>query len=291
MVRARKEGTVIATIIDGKRIAQEIRDEVAQGVRELREKQGITPGLAVAIVGEDPASQVYVRGKEKACQEVGIYSEKHALPESVSEEELLSLVAQLNRDNKIHGMLVQLPLPKHIDEDRIIDAIDPKKDVDGFHPISVGNLLIGKPTFLPCTPHGIIELLKRSDVKIEGKNAVVVGRSNIVGKPVSILLLQENATVTICHSRTADLGAETRRADILVAAVGSPEIIKADMVKDGVAVIDVGVNRVEGRLVGDVAFEEVSRKASAITPVPGGVGPMTIAMLMKNTLKAAQTNP
>lgn len=279
---------MIATIIDGKRIAQDIKDEVARGVRELQEKRGITPGLAVAIVGEDPASQVYVRGKEKACQEVGIYSEKHALPESVSQGELLSLIAQLNRDNKIHGILVQLPLPGHIDEDRIIDAIDPKKDVDGFHPINVGNLFIGKPTFLPCTPHGIIELLKRSDVKIEGKNAVVVGRSNIVGKPVSILLLQENATVTMCHSRTADLGAETRRADILVAAVGRPEVIKADMVKGGVAVIDVGVNRVEGRLVGDVAFEEVSRKASAITPVPGGVGPMTIAMLMKNTLRAAQ---
>lgn len=279
---------MIATIIDGKRIAQDIKDEVARGVRELKEKRGITPGLAVAIVGEDPASQVYVRGKEKACQEVGIYSEKHALPESVSQGELLSLIAQLNRDNKIHGILVQLPLPGHIDEDRIIDAIDPKKDVDGFHPINVGNLFIGKPTFLPCTPHGIIELLKRSGVEIEGKNAVVVGRSNIVGKPVSILLLQENATVTMCHSRTADLGAETRRADILVAAVGRPEVIKADMVKGGVAVIDVGVNRVEGRLVGDVAFEEVSRKASAITPVPGGVGPMTIAMLMKNTLRAAQ---
>lgn len=282
---------MIATIIDGKRIAQDIKDEVARGVRELKEKRGITPGLAVAIGGEDPASQVYVRGKEKACQEVGIYSEKHALPESVSQGELLSLIAQLNRDNKIHGILVQLPLPGHIDEDRIIDAIDPKKDVDGFHPINVGNLFIGKPTFLPCTPHGIIELLKRSGVEIEGKNAVVVGRSNIVGKPVSILLLQENATVTMCHSRTADLGAETRRADILVAAVGRPEVIKADMVKGGVAVIDVGVNRVEGRLVGDVAFEEVSRKASAITPVPGGVGPMTIAMLMKNTLRAAQTNP
>lgn len=279
---------MIATIIDGKRIAQDIKDEVARGVRELKEKRGITPGLAVAIIGEDPASQVYVRGKEKACQEVGIYSEKHALPESVSQGELLSLIAQLNRDNKIHGILVQLPLPGHIDEDRIIDAIDPKKDVDGFHPINVGNLFIGKPTFLPCTPHGIIELLKRSGVEIEGKNAVVVGRSNIVGKPVSILLLQENATVTMCHSRTADLGAETRRADILVAAVGRPEVIKADMVKGGVAVIDVGVNRVEGRLVGDVAFEEVSRKASAITPVPGGVGPMTIAMLMKNTLRAAQ---
>ncbi|MFZ3063596.1 MAG: bifunctional methylenetetrahydrofolate dehydrogenase/methenyltetrahydrofolate cyclohydrolase FolD [Actinomycetota bacterium] len=279
---------MIATIIDGKRIAQDIKDEVARGVRELKEKRGITPGLAVAIVGEDPASQVYVRGKEKACQEVGIYSEKHALPESVSQGELLCLIAQLNRDNKIHGILVQLPLPGHIDEDRIIDAIDPKKDVDGFHPINVGNLFIGKPTFLPCTPHGIIELLKRSGVEIEGKNAVVVGRSNIVGKPVSILLLQENATVTMCHSRTADLGAETRRADILVAAVGRPEVIKADMVKGGVAVIDVGVNRVEGRLVGDVAFEEVSRKASAITPVPGGVGPMTIAMLMKNTLRAAQ---
>lgn len=278
----------MAVIIDGKKIAQDIRQEVAEGVEKLRAEKGITPGLAVVIVGEDPASLVYVRGKEKACEEIGIYSEKHALPETVSEGELLALAEKLNKDPKIHGILIQLPLPKHINEERVLDAIDPAKDVDGFHPVSVGNLFIGKPIFLPCTPHGIIELLKRSNVAIAGQNAVVVGRSNIVGKPVFMMLLQENATVTICHSKTKDLAAETKRADILIAAVGSPELIKADMVKEGVAVIDVGVNRVNDKLVGDVAFEEVSKKASAITPVPGGVGPMTIAMLMQNTLKAAQ---
>lgn len=280
----------MTVIIDGKKIAQDIRQEVAEGVEKLRAEKGITPGLAVVIVGEDPASLVYVRGKEKACEEAGIYSEKHDLPEIVSEGELLALVEKLNKDPKIHGILVQLPLPKHINEEKVLDAIDPAKDVDGFHPVSVGNLFIGKPIFLPCTPHGIIELLKRSNVAIAGQNAVVVGRSNIVGKPVFMMLLQENATVTICHSKTKDLAAETRRADILIAAVGSPELIKADMVKEGVAVIDVGVNRVNDKLVGDVAFGEVSKKASAITPVPGGVGPMTIAMLMQNTLKAAQTS-
>lgn len=278
----------MAVIIDGKKIAQDIRQEVAEGVEKLQAEKGITPGLAVVIVGEDPASLVYVRGKEKACEEAGIYSEKHALTESVSEEELLTLIEKLNKDPKIHGILVQLPLPKHINEAKVLDAIVPAKDVDGFHPVSVGNLFIGKPIFLPCTPHGIIELLKRSNVVIAGQNAVVVGRSNIVGKPVAMMLLHENATVTICHSKTKDLAAETRRADILIAAVGSPELIRADMVKDGVAVIDVGVNRVNDKLVGDVAFDEVSKKASAITPVPGGVGPMTIAMLMQNTLKAAQ---
>ncbi len=278
----------MAEIIDGKKIAQEIRQEVAKDVAALKEKTNITPGLAVVIVGEDPASQVYVRGKEKACDEVGIHSEKHTLPADVSEEELLSLVDKLNNDSKIHGVLVQLPLPSHINEDTIIDNIKLEKDVDGFHPSSIGNLLIGKEGFVSCTPHGIIVLLKRTGIDISGKNAVVVGRSNIVGKPVSVLLLAENATVTICHSRTKDLASETRRADILVAAVGKPEVITADMVKDGVTVIDVGVNRVDGKLIGDVDFDEVSKKARAITPVPGGVGPMTIAMLMQNTLKAAQ---
>lgn len=275
-------------IIDGKVISQEIRNEVAADVAALQEKSGVIPGLAVVIVGEDPASQIYVRGKEKACQEVGIYSEKHELPADVSEEELASLVNKLNAEPKIHGVLVQLPLPKHINEDTIIDTIDPKKDVDGFHPVSVGNLLIGKPGFLPATPYGIIVLLERSGIDIAGKNAVVVGRSNIVGKPVAVLLLQHNATVTICHTKTRDMTEHTKMADILVTAVGKAKIITADMVKDGVVVIDAGTTRVEGKLYGDVDYDDVARKAAAITPVPGGVGPMTIAMLMQNTLKAAE---
>lgn len=278
----------MAKIIDGKAIAATIRQEVADDTARLKAETGITPGLAVVIVGEDPGSQLYVSNKEKACAEVGFYSEKHELPATTSEEELLALVERLNDDDKIHGALVQLPLPSHIDEDKIIDTIHPMKDVDGFHPVSIGNLLIGKPGFVPCTPHGIIVLLERSGVDITGKNAVVVGRSNIVGKPVSVLLLQKNATVTICHSRTADLAAETRRADILVVAIGKPRMIKADMVSDGVVVIDVGTNRVDGKWAGDVDFDEVEKKASAITPVPGGVGPMTIAMLMQNTLRSAQ---
>jgi methylenetetrahydrofolate dehydrogenase (NADP+)/methenyltetrahydrofolate cyclohydrolase len=278
----------MAKIIDGKAIAATIRQEVADDTARFKAETGITPGLAVVIVGEDPGSQLYVSNKEKACAEVGFYSEKHELSVDTTEEDLLTLVEKLNGDEKIHGVLVQLPLPSHIDEDKIIDTIHPMKDVDGFHPVSIGNLLIGKPGFVPCTPHGIIVLLERSGVDITGKNAVVVGRSNIVGKPVSVLLLQENATVTICHSRTADLAAETRRADILVVAIGKPRMIKADMVSDGVVVIDVGTNRVDGKWAGDVDFDEVEKKASAITPVPGGVGPMTIAMLMQNTLKSAQ---
>lgn len=277
----------MAKIIDGKAISATIRQEVAEETKRFQAETGVTPGLAVVIVGSDPGSQLYVSNKEKACAEVGFFSEKHELPEETSEEDLLALVEKLNNDEKIHGVLVQLPLPSHINEDKIIDTIHPMKDVDGFHPVSIGNLLIGKPGFVPCTPHGIIVLLERSGIDIAGKNAVVVGRSNIVGKPVSVLLLQENATVTICHSKTRDLAAETRRADILVAAIGKARMITADMVKDGVAVIDVGMNRVDGKWAGDVDFGEVEKKASAITPVPGGVGPMTIAMLMQNTLKSA----
>lgn len=279
----------MALIIDGKKISADIRAEVAEGVAKLREEKGLVPGLAVAIVGEDPGSQIYVRNKEKACEEVGIYSEKHELEDDVSEDELITLVNKLNADPKIHGVLVQLPLPKHIDEDRVIDTISIKKDVDGFTPINVGNMLIGKECFLPCTPHGIIVLLERSGVDIAGKDAVIVGRSNIVGKPTAVLLMHKNATVTICHSRTKDLAAHTARADILVAAIGKPKMIAADMVKEGAAVIDVGTNRLaDGKLVGDVDYDAVFDKVSAITPVPGGVGPMTIAMLMQNTLTAAQ---
>jgi len=275
-------------IIDGKVIAAELCEEMKGEVEELK-ASGLTPGLAVVIVGKDPASKVYVGQKEKTCANLGIYSEKHALPADVSEDELIGLVRKLNGDPRIHGILVQLPLPGHINEGRVLETIDPRKDVDGFHPVNVGKLVVGEETLLPCTPHGIIVLLERAGVDLKGKEAVVVGRSNIVGKPVSLLLLSRHATVTTCHSRTKDLAAHTGRADILVAAVGKPEMIKADMVKEGVVVIDVGVNRLEdGRLVGDVDFEGVKEKASAITPVPGGVGPMTITMLMRNTIEAAK---
>lgn len=277
-----------AQIIDGKQIALELRQEMAKEASALKAK-GIEPGLAVVIVGDDPASKVYVGQKEKACQELGIYSEKHALPAETTEEELLGLVNKLNRDGKIHGILVQLPLPEHINEKRVLNAIHPDKDVDGFHPQNVGKLLIGEKAFIPCTPHGILVLLEKSGVSLDGKEVVVVGRSNIVGKPVALLLLQKNATVCVCHSRTKDLKFHTQRADVLVAAIGKPQFIKADMVKEGVIVIDVGVNRLEdGKLVGDVDFEGVKEKAAAITPVPGGVGPMTITMLMKNTIEAAK---
>ncbi|MDI6891943.1 MAG: bifunctional methylenetetrahydrofolate dehydrogenase/methenyltetrahydrofolate cyclohydrolase FolD [Actinomycetota bacterium] len=277
-----------AKIIDGKVIAAELREEMKGEVGELK-ASGLTPGLAVVIVGENPASKVYVGQKEKTCANLGIYSEKHALPADVSEEELIGLIHKLNGDPRVHGVLVQLPLPGHIDEGRVLEAIDPRKDVDGFHPVNVGKLVVGEETLLPCTPHGIMILLERAGVDLKGKEAVVVGRSNIVGKPVSLLLLSRHATVTICHSRTRDLTAHTASADVLVAAVGKPEMIKADMVKEGVVVIDVGVNRLEdGRLVGDVDFEGVKEKASAITPVPGGVGPMTITMLMRNTIEAAK---
>lgn len=278
-----------AKIIDGKAISAQIRAELAEEVKKLQQETDITPGLAVVLVGDNPASKVYVGQKEKACVELGIFSQKHVLPGDASEEELLDLVEQLNNDPDIDGILVQLPLPKQIDENKVIAAIHPDKDVDGFHPINVGRLVIGTEGFKPCTPYGVIHLLRRSGVQLVGAEAVVVGRSNIVGKPVSLMLLQENATVTVCHSKTKDLGEVCRRADVLVVATGRPNTVTADMVKDGVVVIDVGVNRLDsGKLVGDVDFDGVSQKASAITPVPGGVGPMTIAMLMLNTVNSAK---
>ncbi|WP_027417567.1 bifunctional methylenetetrahydrofolate dehydrogenase/methenyltetrahydrofolate cyclohydrolase FolD [Aneurinibacillus terranovensis] len=277
-----------AQVISGKEVAADIRAALKEDVTQLKQ-QGVTPGLAVILIGEDPASQSYVRGKAKACEETGIYSRVIRRDESLTQDELLSEIERLNADSSIHGILVQLPLPKHINEKAVIDAIRPDKDVDGFHPINVGNMIIGDECYLPCTPHGIIELIKRSGQNIAGKHAVVIGRSNIVGKPVSMLLLQENATVSIAHSRTADLGSLTRQADILVAAVGRPHMIGAEHVKPGAIVIDVGVNRIaSGKLVGDVDFEAVKEVASYITPVPGGVGPMTITMLLKNTVEAAK---
>jgi len=277
-----------AKILDGKKISEEIKERIRIEVGRLREN-GITPGLGVILVGENPASKVYVRNKQKACENVGIYSEEHKLPEATTQEELLSLVERLNRDSKIHGILVQLPLPKHINSDTILNAILPSKDVDGFHPYNMGMLLIGQPIFIPCTPYGIMKLMEYSNIPIEGKTAVVIGRSNIVGKPVAILLMHKNATVTVCHSKTKDLGEVCRRADILVAAIGKPKMIKGDMVKEGAVVIDVGINRLDdGSLVGDVDYEGVSEKAGWITPVPGGVGPMTITMLLNNTLEAAR---
>jgi len=275
-----------AKIIDGKAISAEIRQDLVKKVNEIKAQKGVTPGLAVVLVGDNPASQTYVRNKHKSCQEIGVYSEVHKLPGDTGQAEVLSLVEKLNQDPKIHGILVQLPLPDHIDEQAVIHAIRPEKDVDGFHPVNVGNLVIGDKAFIPCTPHGIIELIERSGFEIKGKHAVVVGRSNIVGKPVALLLLQRHATVTICHSRTRDLPAVTRQADILVAAVGRPEMITGDMIKEGAVVIDVGINRVGDKLVGDVHFESAREKAAAITPVPGGVGPMTITMLLKNTVEA-----
>ena len=275
-------------IIDGKALAKEKRAEIAKQVEALKEK-GVTPGLAVVLVGEDPASQIYVRNKHKACEEVGIYSRKITLPEETTEEELLKIIDELNNDPEIDGILVQLPLPKHIDPDKVILSISPDKDVDGFHPVNAGRLLTGQDGFFPCTPLAVMELIKSAGVDVSGKEAVVVGRSNIVGKPVSMLLLRENATVTICHSKTKDLADVCRRADILVAAVGRPEMITADYVKEGAVVIDVGINRVgEKKVVGDVAFDEVKDKVAQITPVPGGVGPMTITMLLYNTLLSAQ---
>jgi methylenetetrahydrofolate dehydrogenase (NADP+)/methenyltetrahydrofolate cyclohydrolase len=282
----------MVSIIDGNKIAQDIRNEVRQSALALKEQKGIIPGLAVVLVGEDPASQIYVGKKAKACAEVGFLSREYKLPAETDEEKLLKIIRKLNKDKLIHGILVQLPLPKHISTEKIIAAIDPHKDVDGFHPYNVGGLVTGTPLFVPCTPRGIMELIARTGIDLKGKEAVVVGRSNIVGKPIALLLLAQHATVTICHSRTKDLPAVIRRADILIAAVGKAHMIKADMVKDGAIVIDVGVNRLEnGKLAGDVDFDEVAPKASYITPVPGGVGPMTIAMLMKNTLDAAVAGP
>jgi methylenetetrahydrofolate dehydrogenase (NADP+)/methenyltetrahydrofolate cyclohydrolase len=277
-----------ASIIDGKAIAGTRRARTAERVAELETSHGVTPGLAVVIVGEDPASQVYVRMKHKACEETGVRSFKHELPVETTQEELLELVERLNADDEVHGILVQLPLPDHVDEEAIIEAIVPEKDVDGFHPVSVGRMVIGKETFLPCTPHGCMVLLDETGVDLEGKEAVVVGRSNIVGKPVALLLLERHATVTVCHSRTKDLPEVVRRADVVVVAVGRPEMVKGDWIKEGAVVIDVGVNRTDDGLVGDVEFDAASERASAITPVPGGVGPMTIAMLMENTLASAR---
>ena len=287
-----------AQIIDGKQVAAEMRAELKEKVAELKSK-GVTPGLAVVLVGEDPASKSYVTAKERACEEIGIYSDDNRLPAETSEEDLLALVDKLNKDPKINGILVQLPLPNHIGEDKILLAIDPAKDVDGFHPVNVGKMVVGQDAYLPCTPHGVIQLLLRNNVKLEGAEVVVVGRSNIVGKPVANMLIQKaptgNATVTVCHTRTKNLVQHVKRADIIIAAAGWPNTITADMVKDGAVVIDVGVNRVEDatkkkgyRLVGDVDFEAVKEKVSLITPVPGGVGPMTITMLLYNTVQSAE---
>ena len=286
-----------AQLIDGKAIAGRIYEEIKAEVADLKEKHGITPGLATVLVGENPASKAYVGSKQKTCTEVGFYSIGEHLPEDASQEQVEDLVKRLNADASIHGILVQLPLPRHLDEERVLSAISIEKDVDGFHPINIGRLAMkGRdPLFVPCTPAGCIELLIRSGVQIEGAEAVVLGRSNIVGLPVSMLLLHRNATITICHSRSHDLPAICRRADILIAAVGRPEMVKGDWVKPGAAVIDVGINRVEDptakrgyRLVGDVDFDEVNEVAGYLTPVPGGVGPMTIAMLMWNTLAGAK---
>ncbi|BCO09042.1 bifunctional protein FolD [Desulfolithobacter dissulfuricans] len=287
-----------AKIISGTETAKEIREELKAEVAELKEKHNVVPGLVTILVGEDPASQSYVAAKNKTAHALGIHSEQVTLPAETSEEELLSLVDKYNNDDKIHGILVQLPLPKHIDESKVLYAIDPDKDVDGFHPVNVGKMVLGEQCFLPCTPHGVLELLTRAGVETSGAEVVVVGRSNIVGKPVANLMLQKreggNATVTLCHTRTRDMTFHTKRADILIVAAGVANMIKGDQVKEGVVVIDVGVNRVgmsesgKAILAGDVEFDSVKEKAAAITPVPGGVGPMTITMLMKNTVQAAK---
>lgn len=277
-----------AVILDGKKLAAKIRSEIKADTEKLISR-GVKPGLAVVLVGEDPASKVYVRNKKLACEEVGFLSEEYDLPETTTEEELLSLIDKLNKKSDIHGILVQAPLPKHIDFKKVTETISPLKDVDAFHPFNVGKIMIGDFDFLPCTPAGVMELIKLSGTDLTGKNCVVVGRSNIVGKPQSMLLLKENATVTICHSKTENLASFTSKADVLVVAVGRAEMIKGDMIKPGAVVIDVGMNRnSEGKFVGDVDFAEASEVSSYITPVPGGVGPMTITMLLKNTLKAAE---
>jgi methylenetetrahydrofolate dehydrogenase (NADP+)/methenyltetrahydrofolate cyclohydrolase len=289
-----------AQVIYGREVAAELREAMKPRIETLK-KDGIVPGLAVVLVGDDPASASYIRGKEKACADLGFSSFPHHLPATTSQEDLLELIAKLNAEPKVHGILVQLPLPKGIDESAVVEAITPEKDVDGFHPVSVGKMTLGKPGFLPCTPAGVIEMLKYAGIETRGKHVVVVGRSDIVGKPLSLLFLrkgpQGDATVSVCHSRTPDLGEITRQADILVAAVGRPNTVTRDMVKPGAVVVDVGVNRVDDpskkrgyRLVGDVDYDALVDVASAITPVPGGVGPMTITMLMENTLEAAETS-
>ena len=287
-----------AKIISGKEIAQQIREELKAEVAEMKEKHGVTPGLVTILVGENPASVSYVTAKQRTAHDLGFYSVQDDQPEDITEADLLALIDKYNKDPKVHGILVQLPLPKHIDENKVINAIDPDKDVDGFHPVNVGRMVIGERCFLPCTPHGILEMIVRSGVDTNGAEVVVVGRSNIVGKPIANLMFQKreggNATVTVCHTRTRDLAFHTRRADILIVAAGRPKVIPADLVTEGAVVIAVGVNRIgktpEGKaiLCGDVDFDSVKEKAAAITPVPGGVGPMTITMLMKNTVQAAK---
>ena len=298
MLRIFTENEMSAKIIDGKQIAADIRTELKAEVEKLKAK-GVIPGLGVILVGQDPGSVSYVTAKQKACAEIGIFSDDNRLPENTTEKQLLELISKMNKDRKIHGILVQLPLPKHISEQKILSAVDPAKDVDGFHPISVGKMVTGQKTFLPCTPNGVVQLLLHAGVRLEGAEVVIVGRSNIVGKPLANMLMQKspagNATVTVCHTRTKNIAAHTSKADIVIVAAGKPNTITADMVKDGAVVIDVGINRVEDatkksgyRLIGDVDFEGVSKKASLITPVPGGVGPMTITMLLYNTVESAK---
>lgn len=276
--------------IDGKKVALQLRQQAQERVEQLQARKGVTPGLAVVIVGEDPASTIYVRNKENACNEAGIYSQVIRLPEQTTQDELDAIIQRLNKDERIHGILVQLPLPNHLNEQNVIESIDYHKDVDGFHRMNAGSLVVGMKGLVSCTPRGCIELIKQTGVALAGKHAVVLGRSNIVGKPVALLLLQENATVTICHSKTENLPAILQQADILVAAIGQPAFVKAEMIKENAIVIDVGINRLaDGRVVGDVDFKNVEKKASFITPVPGGVGPMTIAMLLHNTIDAAES--
>lgn len=276
------------TKIDGKEVSASVRNEITEKVKELKAK-GVTPGLAVIIVGNDPASRVYVNNKKKGCEQTGMNSFEYALPEETTTEELISLIEKLNGENDVHGILCQLPVPKHIDEEKVLNAISPDKDVDAFHPVNCGKVMTGDYTFAPCTPAGMVEMLKYYNIPVSGKHCVIIGRSNIVGKPMAMLMLKENATVTVCHSRTENLKEITKQADILVAAVGRPKFVTADMVKEGAVVLDVGINRMEdGKLCGDVDFEGVCEKTSYITPVPGGVGPMTITMLLKNTLAAAE---
>jgi len=283
----------MAILIKGSEVAKQIKEEIKEEINTLLLNNKVIPGLATVLVGEDEASKVYVGAKEKACKELGIYSERIDLPATSSEDDVLSLIDALNRNEKIHGILVQLPLPRHIDETKVLYAIDPRKDVDAFHPVNVGKLMLGVPDFLPCTPHGIQQLLIRTGIETDGAEVVILGRSNIVGKPIANMLIQKNrkganATVTICHTGTRDISFHTKRADILIVAAGKPKTVTADMVKEGVVVIDVGVNRLETGLVGDVDFDTVKEKAKAITPVPGGVGPMTIVMLMRNTVQSAK---